>query len=114
MAQVEPVLPDPTPPASKATIAGVVVFVATLAVLLIFFVPDAEPKVEPAESDPAKLYAKSCAICHGPQGGGVGAFPKTAGTKLSEAQVAELIEKGKGNMPSFATSFSPEQRVALA
>ena len=89
------------PPISKVTLVGVGLFVAALAVLLIFFVPSAEPEVAPEETDPAKIYVANCAVCHGPFGEGKGAFPRIIGTKLTEAEVAERIRDGKGEMPAF-------------
>lgn len=104
---------EPAPPISKVTLAGVGLFVAALAVLLIFFVPSAEPKVAPEETDPAKIYAANCAVCHGPSGEGKGAFPRIVGTKLTEAEVAQRIRDGKGEMPAFR-KMSPGQMELMA
>lgn len=64
------------------------------------------------------LYKAKCASCHGPDGGG----NTPAGKKLkvrdlrvpdvqkqSDAQLAAMIAKGKGKMPSFEKRLSKEE-----
>ncbi|MBI2919864.1 MAG: cytochrome c [Planctomycetes bacterium] len=109
----EPISAGAPPPASRATLAGVALFVTALAILLIFFVPDAEPKVASRETDPAKIYLANCAVCHGPGGEGKGGFPRIIGTKLTEAEVAERIRDGKGEMPAHRTMTAEQvEKVA--
>jgi quinoprotein glucose dehydrogenase len=50
------------------------------------------------------LYQSSCADCHGSdRRGSPPAFPSLAGVgnRLSDTQIADIIHKGKGRMPSF-------------
>lgn len=109
---VEPVIPDPAPPVSKATLIGVAIFVVALVVLL-FLIPDAEPKIAPEVTDMSKIYAESCAACHGPQGMGKLSFPKIVGTAKTEEEIVQLLENGKGKMPPV-NGWTPEQKAAMA
>lgn len=50
------------------------------------------------------LYAKNCASCHGPDRKGSGTeFPDITriGKRFTKEQVADIIKKGSGRMPSF-------------
>jgi len=71
---------------------------------------NASPQATPAPVAPvedkagAASYAKHCAICHGDQREGIlPAFPPLIGIKrqMSDAQIVDLIHKGKGRMPGF-------------
>jgi cytochrome c oxidase subunit 2 len=45
-----------------------------------------------------QVYGASCAACHGPNGEGVGPFPKMAGSKIAKGAIAEhlkIVIKGK-------------------
>ena len=45
-----------------------------------------------------KVYASTCAACHGANGEGVGPFPKIAGSKIATGPVAghlNIVMKGK-------------------
>jgi quinoprotein glucose dehydrogenase len=65
------------------------------------------------------LYRVICSNCHGfgnprnPASPGLATL-KTVKQRLSLAQVRELIEKGRGQMPSFATFSEIEKRAVLA
>ncbi|NUN47751.1 MAG: cytochrome c [Candidatus Brocadiae bacterium] len=109
---VEPIPPDPTPPVSRVTVAAVALFVTALVLIVVFFVPAAEPKLPPGVVDPAVIFAERCALCHGPRGEGRGKFPKIAGTPLSAEEITRILEAGKGEMPKL--DASPEQRAAVA
>jgi len=56
-----------------------------------------------------KVYATTCAACHGPNGEGVGPFPKMAGSKVANGPLAahiNIVVKGK---PGTAmTAFGPQ------
>lgn len=69
-----------------------------------------------ASADPgAVVYSKQCAICHGDQREGIlPAFPPLVGIKhqMSDAQITELVMKGKGRMPAF-TTISSENMASL-
>ncbi|MFC4639583.1 c-type cytochrome [Deinococcus hohokamensis] len=52
-------------------------------------------------SDPAlRLYAASCASCHGPAGAG-GLGPSLRASTLSRAALRQVIAQGKGAMPAY-------------
>jgi mono/diheme cytochrome c family protein len=84
-------------------------FVAALAMLSI-----------PAKSDEkaAAVYKQKCAMCHGPDGKAetpaakamkVPSFASPESKKRSDAELAEIIEKGKGKMPKYGASMKPEE-----
>ncbi len=55
--------------------------------------------------DGAKTFAAKCAMCHGANGEGKAKFPALNGAdvqKLSDAQIAEVIAKGKNGSASHA------------
>ncbi len=71
-------------------------------------------------ADGAALYKARCAGCHGPDGTG-SAIGKRMGAhdfhspevkKMSDAELADVITKGKGKMPPYK-SLSPEEVKAL-
>ncbi len=64
------------------------------------------------------IYKRNCAGCHGADGAGQTAMGRTfkigdlraAETqKMTDAQLADLIAKGKGKMPAYGTRLSHEQ-----
>lgn len=66
----------------------------------------------------AALYKTKCAACHGPDGKGETAMGKAnklrdLGSpdvqKQSDAELAAIIENGKGKMPAYGKSLKPEQ-----
>jgi quinoprotein glucose dehydrogenase len=59
-----------------------------------------DPRSPPSAGE--RHYAAHCAACHGAKREGLGMVPPLVGVKarLSEAQVLELLEKGRGAMPS--------------
>jgi len=62
-------------------------------------------------------YEKHCAICHGEQREGIlPAFPPLIGIKrqMSDAQITDLIHKGKGRMPGFSTLPNEELTALLS
>jgi cytochrome c550 len=74
--------------------------------------PDVELDVAAAET----VYSKNCLMCHGAelQGGG---GPKLAdiGARLSQDEIAGIVQKGKGAMmPSFKDSLSAAEIGNLA
>lgn len=71
-----------------------------------------------ADNAGAATYKAKCAVCHGADGKGETAIGKTnkirdLGSadvqKQSDADLAELIGKGKGKMPPYGKSLKPEQ-----
>ena len=60
-------------------------------------------------------FARSCAVCHGPSGGGLpgGAAPSLA-RQDDVAQISRTIASGKGEMPALAATLRPEEIDAVA
>lgn len=72
--------------------------------------------VPPTETSGAVIYKTTCAACHGAnrQGDGVRSPSLVnVGAKLTAAQVHDIVDHGRGFMPSFA-SLSSVQRDAVA
>lgn len=79
----------------------------------------------PQDHPGRKLFLQYCAPCHGPKGLGNGpaasAFkPPPANytdpngvPKMTDAQVIEVITKGKGSMPAWGPILKPDQIVQL-
>lgn len=70
----------------------------------------------------AALFKTKCVACHGPDGSGdtpVGKSLKSADLrspevqKKSNAELAEFITTGKGNMPSFRSSTTDDEIRAI-
>jgi cytochrome c553 len=74
-----------------------------------------------ARSSAASTYKTNCVSCHGPDGRGsaVGKslhaadFHSAQVKQQSEAQLANVIAEGRGNMPAFGTRLSKDQISAL-
>jgi tetratricopeptide (TPR) repeat protein/cytochrome c5 len=61
-----------------------------------------------------QLFAANCATCHGVTGQGVtGATLKGNARALDSANVQNVIQYGRGTMPGFAATLSPEQIAML-
>jgi mono/diheme cytochrome c family protein len=63
--------------------------------------------------DGKKMYAQSCARCHGATGVEGGA-PNLALFTPGTERIAEIIANGKGRMPSFKDDYSAEEIAAIA
>jgi quinoprotein glucose dehydrogenase len=81
------------------------------------------PSQPPAQTTLAELgkmiYGTVCSACHGFENANNPAAPAFATLKgvkerLTKAQVAELLELGRNQMPSFASFSSLEKRAAIA
>ena len=76
---------------------------------------------QPANNSPASTYKTNCVSCHGQDGRGtaVGKSLKAADfhsaqvQQQSDAQLANVIAEGRGNMPAFGTRLSKGQVDAL-
>jgi cytochrome c6 len=66
--------------------------------------------------DGKSLFAKNCAACHQASGAGIpGAFPALKGNKFVQGDSGAVITtvlKGRGGMPTFATSLE-DDKLAL-
>lgn len=83
------------------------------------WVKDQKAKAAAATLDPNKVwtraeliahgedvYKANCAVCHQPNGKGLGAFPALDGSKIANGPIAQhvsLVLSGKGAMPSWAS-----------
>lgn len=72
---------------------------------------------KPAESG-AAIYKRLCAGCHGPDGAGATTMGKMFKLrdlrsadvqKMTNAQLADLIAKGKGKMPAYEKSLGTDR-----
>ncbi len=70
-----------------------------------------------AQSDVAKVYKTNCVLCHAADGSGNSSSGKALGAKdlasnevqkKTDAELAEVIAKGKGKMPAFGAKLKPE------
>jgi mono/diheme cytochrome c family protein len=89
---------------------------ALATVVLLFTRQPPTTSAAPTVSPGAKVFADRCASCHGAQGEG-GTAPALTGVVVTrypnvEDQIA-LVAKGKGSMPAFASSLSPEEIRAV-
>lgn len=66
----------------------------------------------------AALYKKDCAMCHGPDGTGNSPMGKKMGVrdlkspevqKQTDAQLTEVITKGKAKMPAYGEKLKPAE-----
>jgi cytochrome c6 len=86
---------------------------AALAILVIAFVATAQ------ENKPGtELFKKSCAMCHSADGSGSSPMGQKMGVrdlrsaevqKQTDAQLTEIVSKGKGKMPAYGDKLKPEQ-----
>ena len=90
---------------------------AALVVLVIAFVAAAQ-----GNKPGADLYKKDCAMCHGADGSGNSPMGKKMGVrnltseevqKQTDAQLTQIIDKGKGKMPAYGQKLKPEQLKEL-
>lgn len=78
----------------------------------------------PARSDDksAAVYKQKCASCHGPDGKGetaagkalrVRSFASPETGKMTDDQLAAVIEEGKGKMPKYGATMKPDELKAM-
>jgi cytochrome c6 len=99
--------------ASRPASMGIAAFVMILFMTLgIFSLPTQ------AQDTGAALFKTKCAACHGPDGKGETAMGKANKLrdlaspdvqKQSDAELAAIVENGKGKMPAYGKSLKPEQ-----
>ena len=70
----------------------------------------------------AATYKQKCVACHGADGKGetptgkalgVRSFASPEVAKMSDQELADAIEKGKGKMPKYGASMKPDEIKAL-
>lgn len=95
---------------------GVVVSTGVLATLALFSAP-ARP-----DDKSAATYKQKCVTCHGADGKGetpagkamkVGSFASPDTAKMSDQELADIIEKGKGKMPKYGASMNSDEIKAM-
>lgn len=86
------------------------VFLVSLTILAL-------PAAVRAQTDAAKAFKANCALCHAADGSGNSPTGKALGAKdlkseevqkKTDAELAELIAKGKGKMPAFGSKLAPD------
>ncbi len=68
----------------------------------------------PAMADAAADYKGKCQICHGPDGKGTAAGEKMGvkdlhTSKSTDAQMFDIVKKGKNKMPAFDKKLTDDQ-----
>jgi mono/diheme cytochrome c family protein len=75
-----------------------------------------------AAGDAEATYKAKCAMCHGPDGAGATPTGKTLKVrdlrspevqKQSDAELNDIVGKGKNKMPAFAKSLKPDEVSGL-
>jgi mono/diheme cytochrome c family protein len=93
-----------------------------IAVSLIWILTLALPASSRAQSDTEKVYKTNCVLCHAADGSGNSASGKALGAKnlasdevqkKSDAELTDLMTKGKGKMPAFGKKLKPEDITQL-
>jgi mono/diheme cytochrome c family protein len=88
----------------------------TFASLIAFLAILSVPGTAQAQ-DAAKVYKARCELCHAADGSGNSATGKSLKAKdlrsdevqkMSDAELADAIAKGKGKMPAFGSKLSPD------
>ena len=74
------------------------------------------------QSDPAKIFKTNCTLCHGTDGSGDNPTGKAFHAKdlrsaevqkQTDAELAEVITKGRGKMPAFGAKIKPDDVTKL-
>ena len=101
-----------TPRRKSTLVAAIAAFV--------FALPPAHSQSNPA--DGTALFKAKCAMCHGPDGSGQTPMGRKLNVrdlrsaevqKQSDADLTQLIGRGKGKMPAFGKSLSEDQIKSL-
>lgn len=97
------------------------ILMAVIAGLTLFPVSIVRANRGQASAAGVATFRTKCAMCHGQDGGGsevgksmnVPDLRLPAVQKLPDAELAEVISNGKGGMPSFKNSLSPDEVHAM-
>lgn len=93
-------------------------FLVTVSMALIAFCAESSP----AQSASETLFKSKCAACHGPDGKGEVPMGKkltarnlgsTEVQRQSDAQLTEVVTKGKNKMPAYEGKLTKEQITEL-
>jgi mono/diheme cytochrome c family protein len=94
--------------------------IATLMIVAMVFTLVSAPLM--AQSAGEALYAQKCKVCHGPDGGGDTMMGKKLGVKdlrsaevqkQTDAQINDIITKGKDKMVGFGGKISADEIKGL-
>ncbi|HEY4742266.1 MAG TPA: cytochrome c [Candidatus Acidoferrales bacterium] len=75
-----------------------------------------------AQADAAKIFKTNCTLCHGADGSGDTSTGKAMKAKdlrsdevqkQSDAELADIISKGRGKMPAFGSKISADSIKSL-
>jgi mono/diheme cytochrome c family protein len=75
------------------------------------------PSAMQAQSESAKIFKTNCVLCHSANGSGDNATGKAFHAKdlrsaevqkQTDAELAEVITKGRGKMPAFGAKIKPD------
>jgi cytochrome c6 len=94
---------------------------STLAIAIFLGAAVSLGLAQPANNSAASIYKTNCVSCHGQDGRGsaVGKslhaadFHSAQVQQQSDAQLADVVAEGRGNMPGFGTRLSKDQINAL-
>ena len=89
--------------------------------LLLLFLVSVSLTCLADSTDAAALFKSKCAMCHGPDGTGstmgqklgVKSYKSPDIQKQSNTDLQNSITNGKGKMPSYGKSLTPEQIAGL-
>src|SRR5689334_20706333 len=110
-----------TPLQRLVRVVQIITAVATAAFVILLFTnepskPAAVPKAGTANTG-AAIFATRCATCHGADGGGGFGPALRGGVVVSDFPNAHdqeaVVANGRGSMPSFAGSLTPQQIAAV-
>ncbi len=77
--------------------------------------PSDSVKTVPPAANGKNLFTEKCASCHGNDGtAGILGAANLQQTTMDAAALQQIITNGKGNMPSFKTTFSEKEIKKLA
>jgi mono/diheme cytochrome c family protein len=92
------------------------------AVFAVILVAHFLPCSARAQDDAAKVYKARCELCHAADGSGNSPTGKSLKAKdlrsdevqkMSDAELADAIAKGKSKMPAFGSKLSPDTIKSL-
>jgi cytochrome c6 len=93
-----------------------------IAVSLIWILTLVLPATSRAQGDAEKVYKTNCVLCHGADGSGSTPSGKALGAKnlasdevqkKTDAELTDILTKGKGKMPAFGKKLKPDDLTQL-
>ncbi len=103
---------------SAARVKRAAILLTLVTAASAFFSPARSHATAPAADAGESVFNARCVKCHGADGGGRTTLGKDMKApdlrsgevqKLSDAELSEVIARGKGEMPAFGKKLSPEQ-----